>query len=201
MITTLRTGALTLSSIQYKFDANKRLTVKITTSASHKIYGEVNIILANVKKTNIYDKSKSLIEDYFNNTLKFTRTGSTTLEYSEVITSGVEQAETFTTLDNNGTPITATVDNASIDLSAGQYNFLLLDTADSVFSGAKIGIKQKNIENVGVDGLTSSFDENGLADVLSINNQDLTFKFSANVSLIDNDANVTNIPLIITKNV
>ena len=197
-VTTLRTGALTLTSVQYKFDASKRLTIKLTTTGSHLLYGDVNITLANVKDINIYDKDGVLVEDFFNSTFSFVRTAATTLEYSQVINSGVTQSESFATLDNNGSAITVTVANSSFDLEAGTYNFNLLDTADSEFSTSKVSIKQIDIEATGADGVESLFDELGAtADYLSINGQDLTFQTTARVSLNANDAGVTNIPLVI----
>lgn len=202
MITTLRTGTLTLDAVQYKFDANKRLTIRLITDGAHKLYGDVNITLTNVADINIYDQSGLLVEDFFNDTFLFTRTGATTLEYSQVINSGVAQTESFETLANNGSAITATVANSSFDLPAGTYNFLLLDTADSVFSISSISIKQLNIGNSGVDGVESLFyeedDFNANPKEFSINNVDLTFKFPARVSINSDDSGVTNIPLIIT---
>ena len=200
MLTTLRTGALTLSSVQYKFDANKRLTIKLTTTGNHLLYGDVNIILANVLDINIYDKDSLLVEDFFNDTFLFSRTGATTLEYSVEINSGIAQATSFTTLTNNGSAITATVANSSIDLNAGSYNFALLDTADSEFSTSTISIKQLDLGGTGVDGVESVFDELGNGDYLSINGEDLTFDFPARVSIKDNDAGTTNIPILITSN-
>jgi hypothetical protein len=199
MLTTLRTGALTLTAVQYKF-INGILTIKLTTDGSHKLYGNVNITLANVLDINIYDKDRLLVEDFFNATFLFSRTGATTLEYSVDINSGIAQSADFTTLTNNGSAITATVANASINLGAGNYNFALLDTADSEFSTSTIAIKQLDLGNTGIDGVESVFDELGEGDFLSINGEDLTFDFTAQVSIKDNDAGTTNIPILITSN-
>jgi hypothetical protein len=200
MITTLRTGALTLDSVQYKFDSEKNLTIKLTTDGNHTLYGDVNIALSDVFDFTIFDESNTLIADFFNNTFLFSKTSDTTLEYTQKIQSGIDATEVFATLDpvSEGT-ISATVANSSFDLPAGNYNFLLLDSADSVFSGSKISIKMTNVGKTGVDGIASIFDENGEADVFSINNQDLQFSYPATVSLVDNNANVTNIPLIINN--
>jgi hypothetical protein len=202
MITTLRTGALALTSVQYKFDASKRLTIKLTTDGAHKLYGDGNIVLDNVADINIYDNSGSLIEDFFNNTFKFSQTGETTLEYSQIINSGISQAENFATLSDNGDDITATVANSSFDLPAGNYNFLLLDTANSVFSTSAIAIRQLNVGGTGVDGIESIYyeEDDFTADPkeFSINNADLVFNFAARISIKDNNAGVTNIPLIIS---
>jgi hypothetical protein len=202
MITTLRTGALTLLSVQYRFDANKRLTIKLTSDGEHKLYGDVNITLANVADINIYDNQGNLIEDFFNNTFLFSRTGEDTLEYSENINSGVAQTEASATLADDGDDITATVANSSFDLPAGTYNFLLLDTANSAFSSSAIAIKQLNVGGTGVDGIESVYyeEDDFIADPkeFSINNLDLVFNFAARVSIKDNNAGVTNIPLIIS---
>jgi len=199
MITTLRTGALTLTSAQYKFGADKNLIIRLTASAAHKLYGEVNITLANVLAINIFQKDGAMIADYFNRTLKFTRVSETELEFSEVIDRGIAASETFATLTNNGSAITATIANSSFDLPAGSYNFLLLDSADSVFSGATIEAKLLDVGNTGEDGVPAIFDELGLGDNFSINNQDLQFSYPARISLVDNNAGVTNIPLIINR--
>lgn len=199
MLTTLRTGSLTLSSIQYKFDANNFLTIKITASSAHKMYGDVKITLANVKTLNITREDKTVNDDYLNSTFTFVRTGATTLEYKEQISSGLPKSDSFITLPNNGSSITATIANSSIDLEKGIYNFLLLDSADSEFSTSDISIKQLNLANSSIDGLESIFDELGSGDYLSINNQDLHFDFPARVSINNDVSGTTNIPLLITK--
>jgi len=199
MLTTLRTGSLALSSVQYKFDANKRLTIKLTTSSEHKLYGDVKITLANVKNINIYDSSGNLVEDFFNDTFIFSRAGSTTLEYSQVINSVASQAESFTVLDDDGNDIEATIDNASFDLPVGTYNFLLLDSENSNFSTSKISAKLLNIGGTIENGVESLFDELGNGNYLSINNQELHFQYPARISLYENDAGVTNIPLVVNE--
>lgn len=200
MLTTLRTGSLTLSSVQYKFDANKKLTIKLTASSAHKLYGDVKVTLANVKDINIYLSDASLSEDFFNTTFTFTRTGSTTLEYSQTINSGIAQIESFATLPNNGSSITATIANSYVDLDeSGVYNFLLLDTADTEFSTSKISIQQLNVGNSTIAGIESLFNEEGDADYLSINNQDLYFDYATRISINADVSGTTNIPLLITK--
>lgn len=202
-ITTLRTGALTLTAVQYKFDASGLLTIKLTTDGNHKLYGDVNIALTNVKNINVYNAARVLAADYFNNTFLFSRTSPTTLEFSVNITSGITQSDAFITLPNNGDDIIATVNNTSIDLTTGTYNFALLDTTDSEFSTSHIGVKQLNVGGTGVDGVESLFyevdDFTATPKEFTINGQDLTFYFNAKVSLKADDANVTNIPLVITK--
>ena len=199
MITTLRTGALALTSAQYKFGADKTLTIRLTASAAHKLYGDVNITLANVLAINIFQKDGAMIADYFNRTLKFTKISDTQLEFSEVIDRGIAASETFANLTNNGSAITATIANASFDLPTGNYNFLLLDSADSVFSGATIEAKLLNIGKTGENGIPAVFDETGEGEYFSINNQDLQFSYPARISLVNNNVGVTNIPLIINE--
>jgi len=197
MITTLRTGALALTSAQYKFGADKNLTIRLTASAAHKLYGDVNITLANVLATNIFQKDGAMIENYFNRTLKFTRISATQLEFSEVIDRGIAASETFANLTNNGSAITATIANASFDLPAGTYNFLLLDSADSVFSTSKIQSQILDVEGTGEAGVARVFDQVGEGDFLSINGLDLQFSYPAQISLLENNAGITNIPLVI----
>lgn len=196
-VTTLRTGALTLGTVKYKFNADGYLAIELTTDGSHKLYGDVNITLANVVVTNIYDLNGNVVEDFFNDTFSFTRVSATKLTYAQKIKSGIAQSESFITLDNDGTDIEATVANSSFELAAGTYNFSLIDTADSDFSTSTISIKQLNLGYTGIDGLESIFNEEGAGDSVSINGQDLTFQVSARVSIKDNDAGVTNIPLVI----
>jgi len=197
MITTLRTGALAIDSAEYKFDANKNLTIRLTASAAHKLYGDVKITLSNVLAIDIYQKNGAMIADYFNRTLKFSSASSTVLEFSEVIEGGIAESETFITLTDSGSPIEANIDNASIDVKAGNYSFFLLDSADSDFSTSTISIKLLNVGKTGVDGIESIFDEAGAGEYLSINNQELQFPFDARISLSNDNSGVTNIPLII----
>jgi len=196
-ITTLRTGALTLDTVKYKFNADGYLTIEIRTDADHGIYGEVNVTLANVKDLNVYDIDGNLVEDFFNNTFLFKKYSDDRLVYTQRIRSGIAQSESLITLTNNGSAIEATVANSSIDLAAGTYNFNLLDTDDSEFSTSLISIKQLNLGSTDVDGIESVFDEAGDGDYLSINGQDLTFQTTARVSLKDDDSGTTNIPLVI----
>lgn len=200
MLTTLRTGSLTLSSIQYKFDNNNFLTIKITASSAHKLYGDIKITLANVDTFNITRKDKKVYNDYLNNTFLFSRTGATTLEYKEQILNGITKSDSFITLPNNGSAITATIANSFVDLAVGTYNFALLDTVDSEFSTSNIAIKQLNLANTSINGVESVFDELGEGDYLSINGQDLTFDFIARVSINNDVTGTTNIPILITNN-
>jgi len=111
----------------------------------------------------------------------------------------VAQTESFATLSEDGSAITATVANTSIDLDKGVYDFFLLDTSDSEFSTSKISIKQIDLYNSGVDGVESIFDELGEGDYLSINGADLSFDLDCRVSIKDNDAGTTNIPILIVS--
>lgn len=200
MLTTLRTGSLTLSSIQYSFDANNFLTIKLTASAAHKIYGEAKITLANVKVYNITKEDKTLSNDYLNGTFTFVRTGSTTLEYKEQILSGIPKSDSLITLLNDGSSITATIANSYVDIEKGEYNFLLLDTSDSEFSTSRIGINYKDLANTGIAGLKAEYNEIGDTDYLSINDLDLSFDYPVRVSIVSDDSGTTNIPLKITSN-
>jgi len=202
IVTTLRTGELTLLSVQYKFEFNQ-LTVRLNTDGEHKLHGDVKITLANVKNTNITLLNQSeYIANYFNNTFDFKRIGIDTLEFSVAANNGIAESSSFTTLENNGTAITATVANSYVDLPAGKYNFLLLNTADSNFSTSSISIKQINIGFTGVDGLEAELwgneDLTANPKKFSINNADLSFDYPVRVSIKNNNPNVTNIPLIIT---
>jgi len=189
IVTTLRTGALTLLSVQYKFELGV-LSVRFTTDGAHKLYGNVDITLANVQNS------------FFNQTLSFKRESADQLIYSSQVDAGVTPSTEWVTLPNNGTAITATVANSFIDLPINNYNFLLLDTVDSNFSTSSISIKQTNIGFTGVDGLEAELwgaeDLTATPPKYSINNADLSFDYPVRVSIKNNNPNVTNIPLIIT---
>lgn len=201
MITTLRTGALSLSSVQYKFDASGRLTIKITTSAAHLLHGDINITLANVLDINIYKNDGSLEEDFFNKTFLFSRTGATTLEYSEQINSGIAQSESFATLVNNGSAITATVANSSISVENGDY-IVKLVSSDTEFSTSQVSVIEKNlIDNLdGVEQVFYRVDNLSVSPAqYTLNEQVFSFQTNVLFSIKNNNAGVTNIPLIITK--
>jgi len=200
MITTLRTGALALAiNAQYKFSAtDKKLIIKLTAAANHKLYGDVKIALTEVDIINIKKKDGNVVANYFNNTFKFTRTSATELEYSEEIESGIDISETFIDLPPDGeTTVEAEIVNSFFDLKAGKYDFFLLDTADSVFSTSKIGIKYLNVGGSGVAGIESLFDQFGTGPFLSMNNQTLTFSYDARISISGDVSGTTNIPLVI----
>ena len=197
-ITTLRTGSLTLSAVEYKFDANKRLSIKLTTDGAHKLYGDVNIILANVLSISIYDNRGALIENFFNNNFSFSAISSDTLEYSQVINSGVEQSETFVALADNGSDITATVDNDEIQIPTGKYTFKLIATEDTVFDGALVTFQELNIASIGeasYDGVMDFFAETTAGNYQTVDNQELTFQFEAKMALSNKGSN-TNIPIL-----
>ncbi len=106
-----------------------------------------------------------------------------------------------TTLENGVDGIEATIDNEFIELPAGKFDFYLLDTEDMDFSTSKVSVKYQNIAGSGVEGVASVFDETGEGDILSINNQTLTFAYPVKVSIKFDDADEaheeTNIPLVI----
>lgn len=122
--TTLMQATLSLTSIQYKYDASQsnpsKLTIKITTTSANGIYGTVKVQLANVKNYKV-----DAVENYFNTTLlNFTRTGTDTLE--SVIDwqttnfatqkQDLNDSNVFQTLPNNGSAITAQVQNTSFTI-------------------------------------------------------------------------------------
>lgn len=199
MITTLRTGGLILdTNAEYKFTAaDKKLTIKLTSDGDHKLYGDVNIALTNAEALTITLPDGSQKQDFFNDTFKFTRKSDTTLEYSIKIESGITPTEEFDDLPDSGSAVEANIANDSFDLSAGKYSFFLLDTEDMEFSTSTISIKQLNVGNSGIDGIESEFDETGEGDLMSINNADLSFSYTAEISIKNDDSGVTNIPLVI----
>jgi hypothetical protein len=315
MITTLRTGALILAALEYKLTADKKLTIKLTALENHKLYGDVNIAITGADDIDIYLKDGSLVADYFNRTFKFTKTGATTLEYSEFIDRGVNLSDSFvslgdvavqatgtititsyanlvsgtddvitvgatgftaqegaatlgqatfqaatsndataaslaaqinahatagalvkatvegavitltaiaagvagnsidltytdndtnvgatvsgTDLEDGAAGVEADIDNDFVDIAAGKYDFFLLDTEESVFSGATIGIKAIDVAKTGVAGIEAEFDEEAGETLASINGQSLQFSYPTRISLKDDDSGVTNIPLVI----
>jgi len=203
MLTTLRTGALALTSVQYKFDANNRLTVKITTNGNHGLFGDGLITLANVLNISVYGSTNELITNYFNKTLSFKAISPDALEFYSEISSGLTQSEVFVTLPNSGLNITATVANDVIVLTAGNYNFSLIDVAVTNFSTSSIKIKYKDIANSGEDGESSFFYKQDNFEAtpkeFGINGQVLNFIYPVEVSIYQNNPNVTNIPLVITQ--
>ena len=78
-----------------------------------------------------------------------------------------------------------------------KFNFLLLHSADSIFSGAKIQSQLLNVAKTEEDGVPRLFDQLGEDDFLSINGLDLQFSYPARISLVNNNAGITNIPLVI----
>jgi hypothetical protein len=201
MITTLRTGSLTLDiAVQYKFTtADKKLTIRLTSDGNHKLYGDVNIALSNAQIINVTKKDGAYAPDFFNKTFKFSKISNTELEYSEIIVAGIALSEDFQNLPDNGSAVQAQIANSSFDLPAGRHSFFLLDSEDSNFSTSTISIKQMNISGSGVDGIESVFDKLGDGDSLSINNQDLYFSYSTRISIKNDNSGVTNIPLVINS--
>lgn len=315
MITTLRTGAMVLASAEYKFTADKVLTIRLTALEAHKLYGDINITLSGADDIDIYSKTGALIEDYFNRTFKFTRISATVLEFSEIIDRGVELTESFVslgdvavqasgsveitdyanlvsgtddvikigetaftaqegaategeatfqaatdndttaaslaaqinahatagalvkatvedavitltaiavgtggnsialsytdndsnvgavvsgeTLENGAGGLEAAIANSYVDIAAGKYDFFLLDTEESVFSGATIGIKANDVAGTGIAGVEMEFDEEAGETLESINGKTLILPYASRISLKTNDAGVTNIPLVI----
>lgn len=205
MLTTLTQRLLTGAIPKYKF-FNKKLHIFIDIEAGHAILGEVNVNLANIQSLNVYN-NQTLIENFFNGTFKFEAISDTRLESIHDITSGFEPSLNEIDLDDNGEDeILITVDNIVVKLPAGEYVFKLIDTEISNFDNAKITLKEKNIAKIGessLDGVEDIFSENTFVDVDSktyqtIDNQELTFDFTAVVGLL-NKGDDTNIPLLINN--
>lgn len=200
-LTTLTQRALTGITVKYKFFKNK-ITLIIETASDHNLFGEVNIILANVQSINIYQDGETLLEDAFNNTFLFEAVSKTRLEHTFDAVSGFNpQQDLEIILPNNGSFITANVDNLTFDLIKGTYFFKLLDVASKNFDGSFVSVKEKNLVKIGddnYDGIQEDFDENGdTFDYLSIDGQQLTFHFVTEVSSTVGDTNNTNIPLLV----
>jgi len=199
MLTTLRTGALTLEiAAQYKFLASsKKLTIKLTSVSGHKLYGDIKITLSNAEVVAIKKRDGAIVSDYFNRTFLFTKTGENSFEYNEFIHSGIAASETFIDLPDNGDPVEAFIDNELVDIPSNKYDFFLLDSADTVFSTSKVSIKYPNVGSSGVAGIESLFDEDGAGDLLSINGLTFSFAYTVRIGLSGNVAGTTNIPLVI----
>lgn len=199
--TTLKTGSISIDSLEYKFDADKNLTIKINTSSDHLIVGEVYATLANVEEKNIYDNNLNLIEDIFNNTFLFKATSKTSLEHVVKIKSGLIQTENFLTLNDNGTDITVDIENDSIELDAGVYLFKLTNEINTDFDGATIKISELKVSSDGEEfysGFSKEYSDDDSELYDSIDDQELTFDYKVRIEL-NNATSNTNIPLVIIR--
>ena len=200
MLTTLTNRLLADTTVSYKFFDNK-LTIIIDTDAAHNVYGSVNITLANAETQNVYTNAGTLVEDVFNDTFLFTATSTTRLEHSFVMVNGLTPSISEIEMPNDGSDITATVDNLLLSIEKGTYFFKLLDVASTVFDGSLVSIQEQGIafmDSVKYDGVVEDFDEEGLTSLYeSIDGQELTFHFPADITSTIGDTNATNIPLLI----
>lgn len=204
MLTTLTQRVLASAVPKYKF-FNGKLHIFIDI-AGHNIIGDVNITLENIESLNAYN-NETLIEDFFNDTFKFKAISDTRLESIQNITAGFESSLSEITLDDNGDDeILITVDNLTLELSAGKYVFKLIDTETTDFDGAKITLQEKYIAKIGdsyLNGIKDIFAENTFVDedektYQTIDNQELTFDFESIIALL-NKGTDTNIPILINR--
>lgn len=142
-MTTLMQAPLTLASIQYQYAQEglqpTKCVIKITTTSANGIKGDVKIQLANVVVANVNG-----IANYFNTTpFVFRKSGATTLETTfdfnaETFSNAkdilqYQNTTGFQTLPNNGSAITANVNNAKFTLTPnGQRSIHFDDTSNYV---------------------------------------------------------------------
>lgn len=142
-MTTLMQAPLTLASVQYQYAQEDlqptKCVIKITTTSAHGIKGDVKIQLANVVVANVNG-----IANYFNTTIfVFRRSGANTLETTfdfnaETFSNAknilqYQNTTGFQTLPNNGSAITANVNNAKFILTPnGQRSIHFDDTSNYV---------------------------------------------------------------------
>lgn len=200
MLTTFASRSLLNFTVKYKFLDNK-LTLILITDDTHKIYGKTKITLANCQNKNIYTGYETLVEDFFNDTHEFEAVSTTRLEKTIECFRGFTPSADEVEVLNNGSAITAQIDNLNKNLEAGRYEFKLIDSADSVFDGALVNfqeIKVGKIGNTDLSGLIDTYAEIDSADYESIDNQELTFNYLTELLISDETAN-TNIVMQIIK--
>lgn len=200
MITTLTSRELTGTNIKFSF-IDKTLRIVIQTAEPHKVFGQVNITLSNASIITAYKLDRTLIDDLFNQTFKFTAISAVELESIIPLLSGVSQTVELVLIPTSSA-VVANIDNLSVDIPRGIYTFRLINSVDSVFaSGDLIAIQELSIASVGgtlFDGKIDYFDENG-DNQASINGQELTFDYNAKVT-VDNavPSPLTNIAMVIS---
>lgn len=197
MLTTLTQRALVDFVVKYQFFNNK-LTLIIETDAAHNVLGSVNVELADCEFATVYTDVHTVLEDVFNRTYSFTAVSDTRLECSLAAVNGFNPSIEEITVGDNGDSITATIDNIEISIPKGKYTFKLIDTAASVFDGALITFQELNIASIGevsYDGDMDSFAETTEGSYQTVDNQELTFQFSAKMALSNQGSN-TNIPIL-----
>jgi hypothetical protein len=201
MLLTFANRSLSNFTVKYKFLDNK-LTLILITDAAHKIYGKTKITLANCQNTNIYTNYETLVEDFFNDSHEFLAVSTTRLEKTIDCYRGFVPSAEEVEVADNGSAITAEIDNLSQSLEAGRYEFKLIDSADSVFDGAFVNfqeIKVGKIGNTDLSGLIDTYAELDSADYESIDNQELTFNYLTELSISDETANTNIVMQIIRK--
>ena len=200
MLTTFANRSLTSFAVKYQF-FNDKLKIIIITDAAHKLYGDVNITLANCESKNVYSDAATLIEDVFNNTFLFSATSTTRLEHTFACSNGFNPSVSEITVSDDGSAITAVVDNLLLEIEKGNYCFKLLETADSVFSTALVNFQEQEIitiNSVSYDGKIDTYAETADSAYEAIDNQELSFDFKTEISITDDTA-TTNIPMLIIK--
>jgi hypothetical protein len=144
-IITLAYTTLNIQKIEYKYQGNNLFEIKITTTGSHNIFGNVKIQFSNFANVNVDG-----VANFFNTTLiTFKNTGLSTLEGSVSWSESswnqaniLNKTTNFTLLPNNGTPITALVNNTVLDVkNVNIFNFFI---ADSV---ATSGVTNQAVSN------------------------------------------------------
>jgi len=200
MLTTLANRLLADTTVSYKFFNNK-LTIIVDTDAAHDLFGEVNITLANCAASNIYTDNATLVQNVFNDTFLFEAKSDTRLEHSFACVRGFDQKDVEVEITNNGSAITATVDNLSITFEKGKYSFKELDVASKDYDGALINLQEKTITAIGATNYNGEVDlyaETADETYDNIDNQELSFDFSFELSTSGETLD-TNIPLLILK--
>lgn len=195
MTTTLTTRNLTSPVVKYKF-SNQILSIYIDSN-NHKIIGSVKITLANCKVIKGYEDLNTTKEDIFNGTHIFEYETENRLVCNIKLLSGELINNSETELENNGSSITALVDNVEHTIEAGTYLFKLIESNISVFDGALLKFQEQDIYK-SYEGKYDIYAENNSNDYSSINNRQLTFENSAKISIQTIGAN-TNIPILILK--
>lgn len=198
MLLTFANRTLSNFTVKYKFLDNK-LTLILITDAPHEVYGKTKITLANCQNTNIYTDYETLVENFFNATHEFEAVSDVRLEKTIVCYRGFQPSANEVVVTNNGSSITAEIDNLIQNLEAGRYEFKVIDASD--FDGALVNFQEIKIAKIGstdLAGLIDTYAESDSADYESIDNQELTFNYLTELSISDDTTN-TNIALQIIR--
>lgn len=201
MLSTFSNRSLADFTVKYKFFQDK-LTLILITDAAHKIYGKTKITLANCQNTNIYTGFETLVEDFFNDTHEFEAVSDVRLEKTIDCVRGFFASVDEVEVDDNGSAITAEIDNLTQNLEAGRYEFKLIDSADSVFDGALVNFQEIRVGTIGGDnlsGIIDTYSEEDSDTYDSIDNQELTFNYLTELSISGETGNTNIVMQIITK--